>query len=639
MFKNMKLSAKVALGFTILIVLAGVLGFIGWYSLANVSKRVVNADDANRMVKDSYKGRMEEKNFIIRKDKKYEENALKVVTDFHSESEKLLKRLKDVDDKKLVRNSDEKIYEWSEALKEYVSLEDQKDEAESKMLESARAAIEEMEKMRTEQKDLLYDEIARTTGIEKLKDRIIKGDDANRLNKFILECRRQEKNYVIRGDQEYIDKVEENVSDIIDLAKNLKKRFKRASNIEQTDLTISAVLEYKKAFDNFVELTGKQKTEEDIMIESARNVIALAEELREGQKGKMENMITLSNSLMIVLAIVSIILGVILAILITRSIVGPLSKVTDTLKNSSSQIALASNQLSSSSQEIANGATEQASSIEETTSSMEELASMVRQNAGNSKEASTLSEKASGASQTGYNQMEIMLESMTEINKGSDQIRKIIKVIDDIAFQTNILALNAAVEAARAGEAGMGFAVVADEVKNLANRSAEAAKETSGMIEDSIKKTEGGLEIATKLSEVFKEVLANVQKVTEMVKEVETASKQQDMGINQTNKAIIQLDEVVQSNASSAEEAASSSEELSSQAETLNDIVGQLVSLITGKIEMEQHKVRLVEHKEKGVDIKKKRTQITQKAKRKEISPEKVIPFEEDEEFTKIDVG
>ncbi|MCK4797578.1 MAG: chemotaxis protein, partial [Spirochaetes bacterium] len=544
MFKNMKLSAKVALGFTILIVLAGVLGFIGWYSLANVSKRVVNADDANRMVKDSYKGRMEEKNFIIRKDKKYEENALKVVTDFHSESEKLLKRLKDVDDKKLVRNSDEKIYEWSEALKEYVSLEDQKDEAESKMLESARAAIEEMEKMRTEQKDLLYDEIARTTGIEKLKDRIIKGDDANRLNKFILECRRQEKNYVIRGDQEYIDKVEENVSDIIDLAKNLKKRFKRASNIEQTDLTISAVLEYKKAFDNFVELTGKQKTEEDIMIESARNVIALAEELREGQKGKMENMITLSNSLMIVLAIVSIILGVILAILITRSIVGPLSKVTDTLKNSSSQIALASNQLSSSSQEIANGATEQASSIEETTSSMEELASMVRQNAGNSKEASTLSEKASGASQTGYNQMEIMLESMTEINKGSDQIRKIIKVIDDIAFQTNILALNAAVEAARAGEAGMGFAVVADEVKNLANRSAEAAKETSGMIEDSIKKTEGGLEIATKLSEVFKEVLANVQKVTEMVKEVETASKQQDMGINQTNKAIIQLDEV-----------------------------------------------------------------------------------------------
>ena len=363
MFKNMKLSAKVALGFTILIVLAGVLGFIGWYSLANVSKRVVNADDANRMVKDSYKGRMEEKNFIIRKDKKYEENALKVVTDFHSESEKLLKRLKDVDDKKLVRNSDEKIYEWSEALKEYVSLEDQKDEAESKMLESARAAIEEMEKMRTEQKDLLYDEIARTTGIEKLKDRIIKGDDANRLNKFILECRRQEKNYVIRGDQEYIDKVEENVSDIIDLAKNLKKRFKRASNIEQTDLTISAVLEYKKAFDNFVELTGKQKTEEDIMIESARNVIALAEELREGQKGKMENMITLSNSLMIVLAIVSIILGVILAILITRSIVGPLSKVTDTLKNSSSQIALASNQLSSCSQEIANGATEQASSI------------------------------------------------------------------------------------------------------------------------------------------------------------------------------------------------------------------------------------------------------------------------------------
>jgi methyl-accepting chemotaxis protein len=349
-----------------------------------------------------------------------------------------------------------------------------------------------------------------------------------------------------------------------------------------------------------------------------------------------------ANNLMFIITVIIVIVVafiIIVSILFSLSISKPLMKVSDILKNSSGQIASASTQLSSSSQEIASGATEQASSIEETSSSMEELASMVKQNVSNAQEASILSQKASEASQNGHNQMENMLESMVEINRASEEIQKIIKVIDDIAFQTNILALNAAVEAARAGEAGMGFAVVADEVKNLANKSAEAAKETSSIIEDSIKKTGAGLDTATKLGEVFKDILNNSQKVAEMVKEVETASKQQDTGINQVNKAIIQFDEVVQANASSAEETASSAEELLTQVETLSDIVSQLVLIVSGKIvSMEDHsQVKHIEHKDtktKNVDIK-KRQDI--KAKIKEIPPEKIIPFEEDEDFTIIE--
>jgi methyl-accepting chemotaxis protein len=363
---------------------------------------------------------------------------------------------------------------------------------------------------------------------------------------------------------------------------------------------------------------------------------------------------TFNTSLMIMIFIVLIGfgLGLGLGIALSRGISVPITNITNGLNSASSQIALASNQLSSSSQEIANGATEQASSIEETTSSMEELASMVKQNVTNAQEASNLAEKASAFSKDGYGQMEKMLESMTEINKSSDQIKKIIKVIDDIAFQTNILALNAAVEAARAGEAGMGFAVVADEVKNLANRSAEAAKETSSMIEDSMKRTEAGVQIASKLADVFKEILGAVQKVTEMSREVETASKQQDSGINQVNKAIVQFDEVVQANASAAEETASSAEELLVQVENLNDVVKKLVFLVTGKeamlenarqernhhtatVEVKKHvPVKSMQHQlAASSGIRKRESSPATGVKRREVSPEKLIPFEEDEDL------
>jgi methyl-accepting chemotaxis protein len=214
---------------------------------------------------------------------------------------------------------------------------------------------------------------------------------------------------------------------------------------------------------------------------------------------------------------------------------------------------------------------------------MEELASMVKQNRENSKQASILTEKAAEASQVGYDQMTKMLSAMEGINKSTEDIKNVIDVIDDIAFQTNMLALNAAVEAARAGEAGMGFAVVADEVKNLANRSSESAKETAAMIKSTIKNVEEGMSLSKQLAEVFMEVVSGSKKTMEMSKEVESASVQQDEGITQVNKAIVQFDTVVQNNASSAEETASSAEEMQSQVESLNIVVNSLHGIITGK--------------------------------------------------------
>ena len=248
--------------------------------------------------------------------------------------------------------------------------------------------------------------------------------------------------------------------------------------------------------------------------------------------------------LILIITIVSI-AGVLIAIFIglflARSITKPIVRIIDTLTSGSAQIANASHELASGSQQIASGAAEQAAGIEEITSSMEELGSIVSHNVENTKVSTDLSLKAVEAATTVSQQMGKMVSSMEEIGKATDEIKVVIDVIDDIAFQTNMLALNAAVEAARAGEAGLGFAVVADEVKNLANRSAESAKDTAQIIKLTLQKTAEGEKIAKDLEALFKDIFAGANKSSEMTKEVETAGKQQEEGITQINDAIMQL--------------------------------------------------------------------------------------------------
>jgi len=232
---------------------------------------------------------------------------------------------------------------------------------------------------------------------------------------------------------------------------------------------------------------------------------------------------------------------------------------------------------------LAEGSSEQAASIEETSSSLEEMSSMTKRNADNAHKANDLARQARGAADNGANEMQAMSQAMNEIKTSSDDIGKIIKTIDEIAFQTNILALNAAVEAARAGEAGMGFAVVADEVRNLAQRSAQAAKETAGKIQGAIEKTAQGVEISAKVGAQLQEIVSKVRQVDELIAEVSAASKEQSQGIEQVNTAVGQMDTVTQSTAAAAEESASAAEELSAQAATLKASVYELMRLVGGQ--------------------------------------------------------
>lgn len=256
-----------------------------------------------------------------------------------------------------------------------------------------------------------------------------------------------------------------------------------------------------------------------------------------------------------------------------ENMINSLNQLIAGIKSASEQVALGAKQLSDASQSLAEGASEQASVIEELNASIEEVSTQTKQNAHNVEEASKFANQVKGDARHGIEQMQEMIKAMEEINTVSSNISKIIKAIDEIAFQTNILALNAAVEAARAGSYGKGFAVVAEEVRNLATRSANAAKETSELIETTIKKIETGNIIAKQTQSALDKISSGVDKMVMIMNDILYSSREQSQAIEQITEGINQVANVVQTNSANAQQTAAASEELFSQSESLKALI------------------------------------------------------------------
>jgi methyl-accepting chemotaxis protein len=648
MLKNSKLATKIAGGFAIVLILLIAVAYVGYSGLSGVTGRVDKADDVNRLIKLMLATRQQEKNFIIRGDKTYVDKVAEEVDAIKKQASETKSKFKDPANKQQMDEVLGAAAKYEKAFADYVGLTGKQHAAEEVMVKEARELESLADTIRQEQKAQYQALREKNARAAELDDKLSKADDAKRIIKWALEARRQEKNFIMRGDKEYAQLVEQRTQDIINLATEMKSRFDQATNKQHVDKIITAVQGYKGAFNNVVELKTKLEASDADMVTAARDAQEVSDKAREDQKAKMQAEITTANTVMMIGTLLALLVGSFLAFFMTRTITKPFKdifkglktfsvfelqdtgrkfrQVIDALNEASSQVASASTQVATASQSLAEGSAEQAASLEETSSSLEEISSMTKQNADNANQADNLMKDANNTVGKANDSMAELTTSMDDITKASEETSKIIKTIDEIAFQTNLLALNAAVEAARAGEAGAGFAVVADEVRNLAMRAAEAAKNTAGLIEGTVKKVKDGADLVTNTNQAFSEVAKNVLKVGELVGEIAASSNEQAKGIEEVNKATGEMDKVTQQSAANAEESASASEEMNGQAEQMNGIVRELIAIIGAngqdgdqKQHSKQHRVGTVRRAE---------TKSLQPQKR-EVKPDEVIPMED----------
>jgi methyl-accepting chemotaxis protein len=459
--------------------------------------------------------------------------------------------------------------------------------------------------------------------------------EQNRLRTGLLQQVEAEKNFLLAGDPKYIELHRKLRRENDALLKEATTRAQRtgaaASETAKLATLTEAYKEYESSFEEVVEMANAQKTDAAIWHSVTRSspkaerMLAVSDELQQQHAAQVQveadragSTVRGAYAFMLSLSIAAMLIAIALGVLTSRLVTRPMQQLCTLLENLAqgegdltrrlpvarddeigrtarwfntfveklqdivAQVAQAAEwtgstaqQLASASQQLSSGAQEQASSLEETAASLEEITATVRQNADNARQANQLATASRDTADKGRQVVTSAVAAMGEINAAAQQITDIIDVIDDIAFQTNLLALNAAVEAARAGEQGRGFAVVAAEVRNLAQRSATAAKEIKGLIHDSAQKVRAGSTLVDTSGKTLEEIVASVRRVTDIIAEISAASQEQSQGIDQVNRAVASMDNVTQSTASQTEQVSAMAQSLAAQASQMQALVGR----------------------------------------------------------------
>jgi methyl-accepting chemotaxis protein len=600
-FANMKLGTKIASGFVAILVIAVALGGLATFNMLKVKgdsdiladEYVKQSKIATRIQQDALETSLAARTYgFSEKDELYKEaitNIDQIKASLKEAGELAGKATHLVKLKGIVDELNPKVEEWRKLIDETKANTGELKAARATMNDNAKQYMDYANKYLKDQEEKLKSEIAAKLPPDKLAQRYNKTVIVNDLIDFGNAARVNAWKGMAMRDPAFYDEAAKQFPEIDKHVAEALAVTTHQVNIDQLNAIKKSAAAYKAALDDVIKETkhgadiGKKRVDvANATLEKAKMLADRGMELTIKSAEEASAALGTASWVMIIGLIVAIVIGVALAYFITSAITKPVNKIIEGLTDSSDQVASASGQISSSSQSLAEGSTEQASSLEETSSALEQVSGQVRLNADNANQASSLARDTRDAAEKGAQTMADMIGSMKAINKSSEEIAKIIKVIEEIAFQTNLLALNAAVEAARAGEHGKGFAVVAEEVRNLAQRSATAAKDTAALIEDAVKRASEGSEMANRSGAALNGIVESVKKVTDLVTEIAAASSEQAQGVDQVNTAVSQMDKVTQQNAAAAEETAAASEELNAQADRLKDMVNDLVGLVEG---------------------------------------------------------